>query len=135
MRKLITVLVLLLTACSTSQHDRARTYLRPSEINVSPSSFDGKRVTIRGFLTMRFEDRNLWDSEESHKNWDSKQCISIVNYYWLGTKEKELDGKFVEIVGVYMKDADEDGKVIRMASCNQHGIVLTPELPPQIVEQ
>jgi len=91
-------------------------FLRAAE---SPGAFDGKTITIRGWITLRHEDKNLWATWRDHENWETTRCISIINYDSL---DDALDGKYVEVTGVMREDASMGGTLLRLASCRNAAI-------------
>ena len=115
--------ICLLTACAGP-----RTVASPLpdftflEVARNPVNFDGKVVTVRGWITVRDEDKNLWATWEDHEKWRTPQCISLIHYDLLRGSEKALDGRYVEIRGVLRADASKQGNVIRPASCRDPGI-------------
>lgn len=106
-------MILVVPACATSSAMRLpdATFLQASK---SPTAFDGKTITVRGWITLRHEDKNLWATWQDHENWETTRCISLVNYDSLNDA---LDGKYVEVTGVLRKDASNGGTLLRLASC------------------
>lgn len=89
------------------------------KISESPSSYDGKAVTVEAWITLRHEDKNLWATWQDHENWETTRCISLSNYDSLSEK---LDGKRVKVTGVLHADASNGGKLLRLASCRSVAI-------------
>lgn len=85
-------------------------------------SLDGKSVVVRGWISLRHEDKNLWATWHDHEQWETSRCISLINYDSLVGQENLLDGKYVEVTGILRSDASEEGRLIRLASCRNVGI-------------
>jgi hypothetical protein len=88
----------------------------------NPLAFEGKRVTVKGWVSLRDEDKNLWATWEDHEEWDTSKCISLMHYDVLQGREKQLDHQYVEVTGVLHRDASESGAIIRLAACRSVGI-------------
>lgn len=93
-------------------------------LSVLPDGNDGRLVTLRGWVSMRHEDWNLWATQSDHENWNTVRCISLSNYDELRGHAREFDGRFVEITGTLIKDATNGGKLVRLGSCREVAISL-----------
>lgn len=106
------------------------------QILASPALYDGKEVTIRGWISMRHEDNNLWSTWQDHEAWNVNKCISLKNYFSKEDLRKSVDGKFVEIKGIFYMDADRDknGLIVRSGSCNKFAIEFDGQSSIQILK-
>jgi hypothetical protein len=93
----------------------------------SPAAFDGQKVKINAWITLRHEDKNLWASWQAHENWDTQKCISLIGYDALEKAQNRLDGRYVEITGVIRSDASQKGSIIRLASCRDIALEIVDE--------
>lgn len=105
--------VLMCAACTTIGKARPADAVF-LQVAKSPEAFDRKSVTVKAWITLRHEDKNLWATWRDHENWDTTNCLSLVNYDSL---DDEMDGKYVEVTGMVIADASNDGAIIRLASC------------------
>jgi hypothetical protein len=113
------VIALLLPACSIS------TGLRNAAADeaflsalISPDRNNGKVVTLKGWVSMRHEDWNLWATPADRENWNTARCISLSGYDDLRDYAADFDGKFVEITGTFTSDATEGGRIVRLGACS-----------------
>lgn len=83
----------------------------------SPGKFNGQVVKLRAWISVRHEDHNLWATWKDHENWETTNCISLVNHGSLEGWEAAVDGRFVEVTGTVIDDASEGGTVLRLGSC------------------
>lgn len=98
--------------------------LVPSEAKLQAKSIDGIRVRLVGVASIRHEDINLWDDKDAMARRSLAQCISFANNLVLAEKFDHLDGKCIEIEGVFDADADENGKMVRLTACNKEALVV-----------
>jgi hypothetical protein len=84
--------------------------------------FDGQKVTVKAWITLRPEDKNLWSTWSDHEDRETTRCISLANY---DSIDEELDGAFVDVTGVVRRDATDGGKRLRLAACRDLAIDVT----------
>jgi hypothetical protein len=130
----VIIWVMAISACAHSA--QKETPIDSDFLNVSgnPRSFDGKVVTIRGWLSLEHEDKNIWASKADHEAWATKRCLSIVNYDSLKLHQSMFDGKRVEVTGVVRGDASNGGRLIRLASCRDAGIEIGGPASIKVIE-
>lgn len=90
-----------------------------------PDYFDGKEVSLRGWITLRHEDWNLWATSADQEEWNTPRCISLSGYYSLRDEADEFDGRLVEVTGTILSDASLGGKVIRLGACRDVAIKIS----------
>jgi len=90
-----------------------------------PQAFEGQTVTMRAWITLRHEDKNLWATWTDHQSWNTERCVSLINYDSLENFEQALDGHFVEVVGTVVSDASREGTLLRFASCRDVAIEIS----------
>jgi len=97
------------------------------DITTSPNSYHKKLIRIKGWISMRHEDHNLWVTWNDHEKWKTKNCISLKYYFTSKEVRQSMDAKLVEVTGIFNMDADhnETGPVIRLGVCNKFSIELT----------
>lgn len=127
-------LIFVVCACTHVPLSTSSSAILPSEANKAERELDGVEVTLRGWIALRFEDKNIWDSKKSHEVWRWSECVSLVNYYLLEGMETEYDGKYVEVTGIFRRDADQGGRVVRLGACGKSGIELISGRPPKIIK-
>lgn len=117
------ICALLLSACSGSSAVKS---IAADESFLSASMFheksDGELVTLRGWVSMRHEDWNLWATWSDHEDWNTTRCISLSGYDELRDHAKDFDGKLVEVTGTLLSDATERGRIVRLGSCREVAI-------------
>jgi hypothetical protein len=126
MSRLIAALfvVWLLTSCASHPQITRAADTEFVKILSNPAAFDGETVKVRGWISVRHEDKNFWLTWKDHENWEVSRCISLVHYDLLDDVAKSLDGRYVEITGTFRMDASNNGSMIRLASCSKRGIEL-----------
>ncbi|GEM_PF-5205802 len=101
----------------------------PSEINAHPKLYEGREVRIRGWVTLRVENRNIWDTKDDfeHLKDDFSHCVSLVGVQsWTG--DKSIDGQVRTISGVFHQY--EGDRTTELGMCNNSAIeVDTSKLP------
>jgi len=95
------------------------------DVAENPKKFEGHEVTLRAWITLRHEDRNLWATMKDHESWKPVRCLSLVNYDALANLEPDLDGHFVEVTGTVINDASNNGTVIRLGACRDSAIEIS----------
>lgn len=112
----------MLTACESNPHITNSVDTEFVKILNDPASHDGELVKVRGWISLRHEDKNFWLTWKDHEDWTVSRCISLVHYDQLDDVAKSLDGRYVEITGTFRMDASNNGSMIRLASCSKRGI-------------
>ncbi len=95
------------------------------EVAASPQAFDGQAVTLRGWVSLRTEDRNLWATRTDHEAWRTDRCISLSMSAAMLNEVNALDGRVVEVTGVVSRDGSNGGSVIRMGACRDAAIAVS----------
>lgn len=127
------IAILFLVACASEPPNFARDSLLPSQVNNSSKQFDGAQIKLRGYLLLRHENINIWDTKEGYEGTDNvSHCVALINNAWLYQQAKTYDGKYVEIVGIYRRDATT-GNTIRLTMCNKSALELDASIPPRVV--
>ena len=110
---------ILLTGCQSLPQ------LTPSELNAHPEQYDGKEISVIGYLVYEFEDVGIWDSPSAYKNRYTNRTSAInpqgcVSYSGpeLG---REYEDQFVILRGVFRKNILPPG-FISDANCNDSGV-------------
>ncbi|WP_445513504.1 hypothetical protein [Stenotrophomonas sp. 3(2025)] len=118
---------LALLAFSSMAPSRQATKADPLFLDVAaaPHAFEGQTVTLRGWVSLRHEDRNLWATKDDHERWQTSRCISLSLYASLLSRVSDLDGRMVEVTGVIRSDASKEGRVIRLGACRNAAVVVS----------
>jgi len=95
------------------------------DVAASPQTFDGQTVTLKGWLSLRAEDRNLWATRADHDAWRTDRCISLSMSAAKLDEISVLDGRVVEVTGVVSRDGSKGGSVIRLGACRDAAIVVS----------
>lgn len=100
--------------------------LTPSELNTHAAEYDGKRVTVHGWLVVEFERYHLSDSETAYNdpNAPASTCVS-----YLGPIENRTKGKMVTLTGTFWKDFTKSLNVIDLGTCNTSGLDVDNQAP------
>lgn len=116
-----------LVACSPASSLQREAVADPLFLQVAaaPQTFEGKTVTLRGWVSLRHEDRNLWVTKADHERWQTPRCLSLSLYDALLDRAGELDGRLVEVTGVVSSDASKGGRVIRLGACRDVAIAVS----------
>lgn len=118
---LVGLLLLLCAAPAVRSHDADT---RIEDVLAHPDLYNGKRVSLNAWITLRNEDQNLWVSWKDHQQWETRKCISLTNYDVLSGKSALLDGRHVKVTGIVRSDASKKGGVIRLAACRDLALEL-----------
>lgn len=99
--------------------------LTPSELNASSAKYDGKRVRVRGWLVIQFEQYHFWDSKAASESPTSgaNTCVS-----YLGPIHRTT-GKMVILEGTFWKDFAKSLNVIDLGTCNISGLDVDNQPP------
>jgi hypothetical protein len=114
----------LLASCATPLKDGITNSLRVSDVTSTPNRFDGKLIAVKGWVSMTNEDFNLWETQEDHKNWNVKKCISLKRYFRSEEQRKLVNRKFVVITGKFVMNAsyENNQEIVRLGACNNFAI-------------
>lgn len=122
-RCLALMAIVFLSGCATYQV-ASTDALVPSEAKIKAIDIDGTRVRLVGIASIRHEDINIWNDVAALDHRTLRQCISFANNLVLAERFEHLDGKCVEVEGVFDADADENGKMIRLTACDKEALVV-----------
>ncbi|RUL68510.1 hypothetical protein [Dyella choica] len=115
LRSLMSVALLLVTVSACAQQQ----VFSPSELNAHPAAFQHKKVTVRGYVTLKPEGHNLYESkalsDEFNKVWDSGSmsldqrkythyCLTIANPGLMYRNRDTLKGKTLVVKGEFLAD-------------------------------
>ena len=93
------------------------------ELNGHPQNYAGQQVTVRGYLLGGPEPIAVVTEPGIEYKYEklASECLSIVNFGELdGELGTELDGKFVEVTGIFDRGTDSYG--ISFTSCGLTGL-------------
>jgi hypothetical protein len=117
----------LLTACSSNT-------LRSDCLDVDEVR-TGQRTgtaSVCGYLSYRFEDKNLYSSAIAAENYDNRQCIAVgLAPGFDSTKLRALSGRPVRLTGRLTDHACPEGAICS-ASCSQIGIFVEDVQPASL---
>jgi hypothetical protein len=137
-RLLVFVLAAFPFASRAQEFDPPKNVVSVVEILVSPEKFDGKTVSVKGWLTIRHEDTGLWATPNDYKKRNTKLCISLMNRYKDDAMNKAVDAKHVIVTGIFFKDISHDRNgqyVFRPDACSNFGIRFIEPLGLRQAEQ
>src|SRR5436189_186551 len=110
---------LFLSAATGSAEDNS---LDIQALNASREKYDGRQLTLRGFLVVGSESMYLVKRlgyEKDHWSRDSG-CISLLDTGDLGEKDDQYNGKYAEVTGVFRANNYSYG--ISLSECGLTGI-------------
>lgn len=92
------------------------------ELNANRTHYDGRQLTLHGYLVIGPETMYLVRRPGYDKDYWAKDsgCLSLLDTGDLGTKEDKLNGKYVEITGVFRANNQSYG--ISLSECGQTGL-------------
>lgn len=134
MKAYVIIVALIASGCASSTTKSVPAdALKPSQLNAHASSYDGKQVTVRGWLVLGFEKRYLVDDKRSYKDWPSDDvCVTVVNANALLVRQSEYNEKQVELRGTFHRDVLSNG-VVRLGACNTSGLEIDETVQPRIL--
>lgn len=94
-----------------------------ADLNAHPEKFDGKRVTVPGWVVIGHEARYLTATKHASRDMDRETCISVINGAGLDTRERDLHGKHVLLSGIFREDVFRDS-IVRLGLCNKTALDL-----------
>lgn len=112
------------SSCATSPNSPSP-WIEVDSVLANPTAFDGKKVTVKGWVSIRNEDRGIWDGPADYANRNRRRCISLLNTYSDESINRALDRKYVLVTGVVDADSYHDASgqgIVRLASCNRVAI-------------
>jgi len=96
----------------------------PVELNHNADLYDGKYVSVRGFIVNEFENHGIWQAEDSKRS-DAGQCVSILYSGKPITENlRKITGKKVVASGVFSKNIFADRNFVAMGSCNRTAVTV-----------
>lgn len=109
-----------LSACaSTAQIDGD---IKPSWLNESPSKYDQTEVIVQGYLVIRPEARQFWESKRKYDSYaDEEYCLTLTNTSLLEPNLKQYNFKKVRLKGIFKSDINA-GPIIDLGTCNDSGL-------------
>ena len=113
----VAVLLLIFSSVAMAEQVTVR------ELNDHPGKYDGKHVTVRGWVVIGDEARYLTATRNASRDTDLLTCISVINGGGLDAQEKNVNGKLVLLSGIFREDVFRD-KVIRLGLCNKTALDL-----------
>jgi hypothetical protein len=94
-----------------------------TDLNHQPERFDGKRVSVDGWVVIGDEARNLVATKSASRDRGGQTCLSVINGAGLDAREKELNGRHVVLTGVFRSDVFRD-KTVRLGLCSKTALDL-----------
>jgi hypothetical protein len=120
-------IAMLLIACAASSGVRAPVY-SPSEINAHPKLYEGREIQVRGWVTLRAENRNIWDKKSDSGEYPViNHCLALIGVHaWTG--DERINDKVLTISGVFHQYERAD--VNELGMCNNPSIEVNISKPP-----
>lgn len=108
-----------LCSCSTQTGDVADVFT-PSQVNANPKLYEGRKISVKGWIILRAENRNIWDSKSDSKHLpDVSHCLALMGVDdW--TADEDIDGKILTISGVYHEYPS--GNDIELGMCSNSNL-------------
>jgi hypothetical protein len=115
--------------------------LTPSQVNALSSQFDGKKIQVRGFLVLRPEAQNMYESKSKFSEFSneirsnkpefdpkvwSKYCLTIANPGILTDNLAVFANKTLEVRGTFMSNYIESHR-FDIAACPLPAAILIDE--------
>jgi hypothetical protein len=119
----ILVVTLMLSSCSTAP--KTSSWVEVDDVLANPSAFAGRKVTIKGWASIRNEDKGIWATPDDYANRNRRRCISLLNTYRDEEINRSLDRKYVLVTGTIDPDSYHDSAgqgIVRLGSCNKVGV-------------
>ena len=91
---------------------------RPSELVAKSRALDGKRVHVRGWIVLEFENFNLWDSKADFVRGDPAKCVALDHVLDLGYTH--FNRSRLALAGTFRSDLSA-GRVM-LTMCNLMGV-------------
>lgn len=113
------ILLSMLSACATRKNT---TILSVDELLPRATELNQKRVNVRGYVVIDFEDHNLYASQKAFEEMDDNNCVSLDVSNAVYDEWENIDHVFATVSGVV--DNNYCGKdTICNFSCNKVGLV------------
>ncbi len=125
-------MLLFASGCASNPHVlRMRTGDEAFRVYTRTQEFEGQRITVKGLLHWRFEDRNLYAVKvRGRGNWDAV-CIPLAITEDLEPLAEGRDGKRVVVTGTVRKltgpgayGVPADEEAFSFAFCKDYGLVV-----------
>ena len=92
--------------------------LRPSEAVVQRARWDGRRVTLVGYLVSEFENRGIWDDKASYRKHESEaRCVGLLIRGNMTKAVDEFSGRYAVVTGTLDQDTRRRPELF-MGQCN-----------------
>lgn len=135
MKTCLAFAALVISGCASSmQAGPTSAVLKPSQLNAHSSSYDGKEVTVQGWLVLGFEKRYLVDDKRSYEDWPSDDvCVTVVNAGSLLAQQSKYNERQIELKGTFRRDVLSQG-VVRLGACNTSGLEIDEAVQPRVLD-
>lgn len=127
-RTSLLVALAFLASCTWIEKPRAHTYPLLVDVLTRPAAYEGKTITVEGWISLADEDHNLWLGAGDHEQWDTRGCMSLIGYDHL-PDSSSLNGKRVRATGVVRNDASLSGRIIRLGAYRNLALELVKVVP------
>lgn len=115
----VALVLALLPVHSQTNEAKKPTHVSLLHLIVTPERFDGKLVSVTGFLTLGRENDYLYFSENDATHILLQNAIGVDRNEEIGRNEDPLKGRYVQIEGVFRKGKHlhEEGYLTDIRSC------------------
>jgi hypothetical protein len=120
----ILFLAAILSSCVTAKKIPPA-WIEVDSVLANPSLYVGKTITLKGWASIRTEDKGIWFTPEDYENRNRRHCISLLNTYKDEGINRSLDRKYVLVTGKIDPDSYHNAEgqgIVRLGSCNKVAI-------------
>lgn len=111
-----------LQANAAAQQTQQPTYVSMLQLVTTPEQFEGKLVSVIGFITMNHEGDLLFAHQEDAVNVILNNAVQIEGTKQMFSDREKLDLKYVKILGTFQISAKKkvpfySGEIVNIRSC------------------
>jgi hypothetical protein len=120
----ILLLATILSSCATPGKVPPA-WVEVDSVLANPAAYAGRTITLKGWASVRTEDKGIWVTPKDYEDRNRRRCISLLNTYKDESVNRSLDRKYVLVTGKIDLDSYHDAEgqgIIRLGSCNKVAI-------------
>lgn len=115
----VLIFLVLVTGCAAASFAGSDAVLKPSELAANPDKYDGQHVRIQGYVVIKPEGRNIFDSKEGYEN-PKGACLAVDGPEVIFD---DFHSRVEVLSGIFRRELCRKNEVCRFW-CNDSGIEL-----------
>ena len=128
--------VALLVTSSACQAADPPPVVTVAQLSADPQAYDGRVVTLTGFLGLEEDSYNVWATDVAMYDLDRNACVSLKRWPRDPKVRQRLDAEWGSVTGIFTADARVKGgrRIIRFGACSDMAIDIAEVADIRLVE-